>query len=139
MRAHVRHHIGDQLDVVFDGHDHIGESRGATWPHGIEKIGKAVHRQAQVVERPAVPFFLDADAAAATQIQLHQGAGHGVKTSGQDQDVEFVLAVGHTQPVGRDLVNGLLTDVHQLDVGAVEGVVVAGVHTQPLATNELRG
>ena len=87
-RVEVRDAVGDPVHVLLDGHDHVGERRGAARPGDVEQVREARDRQAQVVQRPGAPFVLDAQAAAAAQVQPHQRAGHRVEAGGQHQRVE---------------------------------------------------
>ena len=123
--------------MVFDRHDHVGERRGAAGTGDVEQVRKARRHQAQVVQRPAAPFVLDAQAAAATQVELHQGAGHGVEAGGQHQRVECELPAARTQPAGGDGGDALFAHVDQAHIRPVEAGVVAAVHAQALARDRL--
>ena len=108
-------------------------------PAMLNRFGKAGDHQAQVVQRPGAPLVLDAQAAAAAQVQPHHRAGHGVEAGGQHQGVEFVAAAAGAQAAGVIALDRLPADVHQLHVRPVEGLVVAAVHAQPLAADGVRG
>jgi hypothetical protein len=76
-------------------------------------------------------------AAAAAQVDARQRAGEGVEAGGQHQQVGPVLAPAAHHAVRRDALDRRAAHVHQRDVGAVVGVVVAGVDAQPLAADRV--
>ncbi len=64
-------------------------------------------------------------------------AGHGVEASGEHDGVELVLAVPGAHPGRGDLLERRFLHVHELDVVAVEYLVVAVLEGHPLGAERV--
>ena len=138
MGVQVGDAVGNPVHMLLNGDDHIGEGRRAASPGNVEQVGKARHRQAEVIERAGFPFVLNPQTAAPAQVQPGMRAGHRIESGGQHQRIQRVgLAMGDQAGRG-DFVNRMLADIHQLHIGAVVGFIIVGVHAQALAANGLR-
>ena len=70
--SHIFDAVGDPLDVLFDGHYHVSQHRGAARAGDGEKVWKAGDGQAQVVARPGRPLFAQCQTLAALDVNLEQ-------------------------------------------------------------------
>ena len=79
--------------VLFDGHQHVTEDGGAAGPGDGEHVRETGDHQPQIADRTIPPFVLECQAVPAANVHTQHRAGHGVETGGEDDDVEFLLAL----------------------------------------------
>ena len=128
----MRETIGDPVDVLLDGHHHVADHGGAAGPGDGEEVRKAGDGDPEVGARPVGPLLPQCAAASAADVDVEQGAGHGIEAGGEDDAVELVLGgLGAHTPWG-DRLDRLAAEIDQGDVVAVERVVVVGVDADAL-------
>ena len=133
----MREAIGDPVDVLLDGDHHVADHRRAAGPGDGEEVRKAGDGDAEVGARPVGPLFPQRAASPAADVDVEQGAGHGVEAGGEDDAVELVLGgPGPHTPWG-DRLDRLAAEIDQGDVVAVERVVVVGVDADALGAERI--
>ena len=100
-------------------------------PHQHHHVGKTVDHQTEIGLWPALPFILEADAAGAAEVDLVEGAGDGVESGREDNDVELVCPPSGLDAIGRDPLDRRLVKVDQLDIVLVVDLVIEGLERQP--------
>src|SRR4051794_9064763 len=95
--------------------------------HDHQHVRKAFDENAEIGLRSILPLVLQPASVDAADIDAVETAGNRVEASGVDDDIERVLGVACRDAVGRDALDRRLVDVHQLDVGLVVDLVVAGL------------
>ena len=122
--------------MLFYSRHHIGEYGRTSRTVDREKIGKARHAQSQKVRSSRGPLILQFQGVSTPDINVEQSAGHGVKTCGEHQSVEFVILPMGTKTVRDDGLDGRTRDVYQSYVRPVKRLIVARIQTQSLPTND---
>lgn len=117
---------GDEVDVRLDHGRNVRQWRFRAQHH--EEVGEAVACDAHVRGGAVAPLLVEGDAVAAFDVQLAIRAVEGVEAGRADQHVEGVeRAIGQSSPCSRDLGDGVLSDIDDVDILAVKGLVVARV------------
>ena len=123
--------------MLLDRDHHVRQHRRAARPGQREQVREAGGHQAKVGARAMRPFFLEREAAAAGDIDRHQGAGHRVEASGVDDRVERQGLIFQVDAGLGDRLYGLGAQVHQPHIGPVVGGEVAGVQAGPLGADRV--
>ena len=88
--AHVGDAVGDPLDVLLDGVDHVGQHRRAAGAGDEEQVRETGHRQPEIGLRPLGPGLAEVRAARALDVDGEQRAGHGVEPGREHDGVDLV-------------------------------------------------
>src|SRR5207248_1931786 len=81
-----------------------------------------IHESTSLESRPA---------AGAAEVDLVEGAGDGVESGREDNDVELVCPPSGLDAIGRDPLDRRLVKVDQLDIVLVVDLVIEGLERQP--------
>ena len=130
--THVLHQIGNPIDVLLYGDQHIAQHRGTARARDHVHIGKARRRESQVGPRPVFPLLSQFDPSTPPDVDAENRARHGVEARGVDDAIDRPLAILVAYRVRRDLCDWGFADVYQLNVIAVVGLVVVGVDADSL-------
>ena len=133
----MREAIGDPVDVLLDGDHHVADHGRAAGPGDGEEIGKAGDGDPEVGARSVGPLLPQRAAAPAADVDVEQGAGHGIEAGGEDDAVELVLGGLGPHTPRRDRLDRLAAEIDQGDVVAVERVVVVGVDADALGAERI--
>ena len=125
--AQVADAVGDPVDVLLDGGDQVGEHGGTPGAGDDEQVGEARGAEAQVGAWTGRSLFFEGLTAETADVDPVESSGHGVETGGEDDSVECVLGIADLQSLLCESIDGHLAHVDQVDVLAVEGLVVPGV------------
>ena len=138
--------VGDPVHVLLDRHHHVRQHRRAPRPGDHEQVGEPLAHQPEVGLGTVGPLVLDRPAPAAGDVDVHDGAGHGVEAGGEHDGVELERlagpASGHVLGLDAGLGDGADRrgpQVDEPDVGEVVGLVVVGVEAGPLGAHRVVG
>ncbi len=123
---------GGPVDRRLDAARKVRRQRRALRARQHEEIGKSRRLQAEVVDRPVAPLVAQVLAVGADEVDVVEGAGHGVEAGGVDDQVELVVALRGADAGGRDALDRRVADADQVHVVAVVGLVVARFHRHAL-------
>ena len=83
--------IGDPVDVLLDGHHHVADHGRAAGPVMVKRFGKPAMAIAEVGARSLGPRLPQVPGRRPADVDVEQGAGHGIEAGGEDDAVELVL------------------------------------------------
>ena len=127
--------IGDPVDVLLDGDDHVADHRRAARSGDGEEVGKAGDGEAEVGARPAA-HFAAAFGLPGRGCRCWARRRSWRRTGGEDDAVERVL--GRLVHALRDeRLDRLAAEIDQRDVVAIERVIVAGVDADALGAERV--
>ena len=129
--------VGDPADLQLDVGRVGGEHADAAGPDDHEHVRVVGHREAHEGPRPVGPVVAQEAAVVAADVDAGEGARHGVEAGGEDQHVELLQAALGAHALGHDLDDGVLAQVDEGDVLAVEGLEVAVVEHRALAPDRV--
>ena len=128
--------VADEIDVLLAREDHLALHAGTLGPRDHEHVREAGDHHAEIGLRTVLPFFIDGKPALALDVDLFHGAGHGVETGREYDRVDLMgFAVASLNAPLRDLFDRALSDVDQLHVRQIVGLVVARIEDQPLGAD----
>src|SRR5579885_28348 len=135
MFAHILDTVTDPFYVLFDRDGHIAQYGWAAGACDDEEIREASGHNAQIGTRSVSPFLFEELAVLASYLHIEESAGHGIKTGGAYNRIQFVLGILCAQTGRCDLLNGRCTHVHQGNILAVIRLVVSGIDADTLGAD----
>ena len=129
---HVRDALGDPVDMMFDGRDHIDQHRRAAGAVDGKQVRETRHRQTEIARRTVGPGVPERTPAGAADVQRQQRPGHRVEASGEDDQVEWIVRPARPDARRGDPLDRFGAHIDQGDIGPVVRSVIIGVEAQPL-------
>ena len=134
MVAQEVHAVGYPVDVLFDGYEHVAHHRRAAGAGNGEHVGKAGDAETEIGARAIGPFLFEREAAGTANIEVDDGAGHGIEAGSEHDAIEGAFLIAGAYALRRDLEQRRLTHIDQAHVLAIESFVITGVETGALGT-----
>ena len=139
LRFEMTDAVGDPVDMLLDGEDHVRLHRRAARPGDDKEVGKSRHHQPEVGAGAVGPLVLQCQALAAANVDLAQRAGHRVEAGREDDDVELDLLLRSLDALGGDALDRRGPQVDQRHVGAVVSLEVRAAHAEPPRADRVIG
>ena len=83
--------VRDPLDVLLDRDRHVAQHRRALRAGDHEHVGEVCGGETEVGRRAVTPLLPQLATLAAGDVDIEEGAGHGVVAGGEDDSVDLVL------------------------------------------------
>ena len=136
--SHRHQPVDDPIGVLFDRHRHVRQHRRAAGPGDHEEVREIGHGEPEIGLRPVGPDVGQRfSAAARDRMHGHDRAGHGVEAGGEHDHIDVERALVGRDAGRRDLLDRLLPQVHQRDVGTIVGGVVVGIEAGTLGAERM--
>ena len=137
MRFQVRDGVGNPVHVQLRMQHHVGEHRGAARTGEVEKVRKPRDTEPKIGDRSVRPSLVEGLTTAPDDVDLGHRPRHRIEPGGQDQSVQLVVRIRgmHTRRV--DPLDRRRAQVHEVDMLAVEGLVVVVVRADPLGADRV--
>lgn len=118
-------HLLDCVDnppsLHLDARRPVTKSRRAMWSVRRKEVGIAADRHSEVGVNGCGPFIFERCPFDAAEAHVHKSTGGDVEPGGNAYCIELVVrAVGQPDPSLGDALNGVLSDIDQLDRRSVE-------------------
>ena len=136
-RAHVLQALGDPVNMLLNGDNHVGQHVRALRAGDEEDIRKPGRHQAEVGARTGRPFFRELLPALDRDVDVQQRAGDGVVAGRKDQRIELVVRILRLHALRRNPLDRRAFDIDQRHVVAVESFIVFGVGAGALGADEM--
>ena len=91
MLAKITDAVGNPVDVLFYDYRHIGEYRWAARFGDREQVGETGNLQTEISAWFCCSGIAQGSPAATADIHIQEGAGHRVKTGGEDDRIQFIV------------------------------------------------
>ena len=90
----------------------------------VEQVRKTCARHAQMGARTLGPFILERDSLSTAYVYAGQPPGYGIEAGGQDQNVQFVLALLRLDALRGYSLDRRLAQVDKRDIVLIEHLVI---------------
>src|SRR5699024_10895594 len=137
MTLCVSDEASDELNMLFDGHEHVAIDRGAKRARDCEHVRETMNHDTHKAGRVLRPAVIEPLPISPLHVDPAQSTGDGIKPCGQNQIINLVGSSLSSEPGGSDSSKRILKQIHQLDVIGIEGLIVIGIDARPAGSQRI--
>src|ERR1700733_14442246 len=102
----------DPRDMLLNGRHHVRKYRRASRASDSKQVWKTSYRQTEVCLRPIRPSITDSQPTPTSNINVQQGARHGIEPGCVNNTVDLVLVRARPNPLRSDFFDRLLANIN---------------------------